>query len=115
MKRLLIVLALALTVLAQSCMDPEPAEISVIAFENGNPRACMVNVFNANHKQVQQVNTDGQGLVYIKQLAPGTYHLEFATIMGEPYPAKATVDLKGGDSLPVRVELTEAAPAEPTT
>jgi hypothetical protein len=74
----------------------------------------MVNVFNSSHKQVQQVNTDQQGLVYVKQLPPGTYYLEFTTIMGDPYPAKATVELRAGDSQPVQVELTQAAPDAPS-
>jgi len=107
MKRLLILLAAALVLLVQSCMDPEPSEISVIATLDGQPKTCLVKVFNSNHKQVQEVNTDTLGLVYVKQLAPGTYHLEFATTMGEPYPAKKTVEVGAGDSVQCKVELSE--------
>jgi hypothetical protein len=107
MKRLLISLAAACVLLLQSCIDAEPGEISVIATLDGQPKTCIVKVFNSNHKQIQEANTDNIGLVYIKQLAPGTYYLEFASTLGEPYPAKAEVEVRAGDSVQAKVELNE--------
>jgi hypothetical protein len=114
MKRLFLALSAALVLLAQGCMDAEPAEISVRATIGGQPTPCVVKLFNAKHVQIREDSTDMQGLLYIKPLAPGDYHLEFADRDGNAYPAKKAISLSAGASEIVDVELNEA-PTEPTS
>lgn len=114
MKRTLIALGTALLLLAQSCMDADPAEISVRAMVGGQPTPCVVKLFNAKNVQIREDSTDMQGLLYIKPLQPGEYYLEFADRDGNAYPARKKVNLSGGASEIVDVDLNEA-PAEPAT
>lgn len=97
-----------------SCMDEEPAEISVISKLNGKSQSCTINVFTASGKQIQQVPTDNNGIGYIKQVAAGTYILKFEDVSGNPYPAVTEVTVTAGDSLPVNVELSEETAPEDT-
>ena len=79
---------------------------------NGQRRVCGVQVFNSKGIQIQEKHTDFQGLVFVKQLAPGTYTLKFIDNEGNYYPAEKTVNVREGDSVIVDVELTEAPPVE---
>lgn len=112
MKRIALVLAAAFVLLAQSCMDAEPAEISVRASIGGQPTPCTVKLYNSKHVQIKQEATDTQGLVFLKALTPGDYYLSFVDYSGNPYPAERKVTLTGGASEIVDVDLNEA-PAAP--
>ena len=96
-----------------SCMDPEPAEISVIATMDGQPQNARVQVFNSSGKQIQEVYLD-RGIQYIKQLLPGKYTLKFLDNQGNFYPAIREVNIDAGDSVPVEVDLNDTSgnPAE---
>ena len=96
-----------------SCMDAEPGEISVRALLNGEKQGCTVLVFNSGGKQTMELPTDNQGLVYIKQLPPGTYTLKFKSNSNEMFPAEKAVRLTAGSSEIVDVELSEAPPVAP--
>jgi hypothetical protein len=114
MKRIALALCAGLMLLAQSCMDPEPAEISVRATIGGQPTPCVVMLYNAKDQQLREDSTDLQGLVYLKPLTPGDYILKFKDRDGTPYPAVKEVSLSSGASEIVNVDLNEA-PTEPTT
>ena len=88
-----------------SCFDPEPAELSVMTQQNGRRRSCTVMVFNSQDKQIQEVPTDNNGVGYVKQLVPDTYTLKFKDISGNMYDAVVTVEIEGGDSMPMAIDL----------
>ena len=93
------------------CMDPEPCEVSFITTLNGEPKGCTVQVFNTKDIQISQESTDWNGIGYIKGLAPGTYKFKFVDNDGKYYNAEKSATLRGGESLPIEVELSEAPPA----
>ncbi|MBN2080655.1 T9SS type A sorting domain-containing protein [bacterium] len=94
-----------------ACMDPEPCEVSFITKINGDPKGCTVQAFNAKGIQIQQESTDFNGIGYIKGLAPGTYTFKFTDNSGNYYSAVKTATLRGGESLPIEVDLNEEPPA----
>jgi hypothetical protein len=106
MKKLLLPLLIMVALLAQSCMDPEPGEISVRCFKDGQPQGCVVQLFNADGKQIQEMDTDWNGLRYFKDLMPGTYSVKFIDQQGVNYPATKSVKLVAGASEVLTVELT---------
>lgn len=98
---------LGLMVSLTGCMDPEPGEISIIATKNGSPQGCSVLLFNSKGIQINHVAANNRGLVKITLLPPGTYSLKFQDNNDKKYPAERTVVVGGGESVIVRVELTE--------
>jgi len=94
-----------------ACMDPEPCEVSFITKLNGEAKGCTVQVFNTKDIQIQQESTDWNGIGYIKGLAPGTYTFKFIDNEGNYYKAVKSATLRGGESLPIEVELSEEPPA----
>lgn len=108
-------LLVGVMIMLASCMDPEPGEISVRATENGEKQGCTVMVFSAAGKQTMELPTDNQGLLFIKQLPPGTYTLKFKSNSSEMYPAEKAVRVVSGGSEIVDVELTEVPAAPPAT
>ncbi|MDQ3022934.1 MAG: T9SS type A sorting domain-containing protein [bacterium] len=99
MSRILALAIFMFTVLAicTSCMDEEPAEISVQTSQGGNPVNIDVQLFNDRGVQIQDLDTD-RGFVIIKALKPGTYFLKFKDKKGAMYPAIRKVTIGGGDS-----------------
>ena len=103
----------ALLMIATSCIDPEPGEISIRATKAGKPFGCAVQLFNAKGNQVQEQFTDTKGLLYIKELAPGDYTVKFIDNNLQPYPAVKQVTVDPGGSVILDVELTEEPAAAP--
>lgn len=107
--RFLVVLALAIGIAAMlsSCFDPPMGEISIIATKSGQRTGCGVMLFNAKGVQIDQVSTDMQGLVYIKNVKPGKYSLKFVNYDGSLYPALINVTVGPGEEKTVRVDLNK--------
>lgn len=110
-KASLLVLFSVCTLLLAGCSDPEPAEVSMNVTHGGTARSCLVQVFNAQGKQIQEESADQYGVVYVKNLAPGNYTFKFVGHDGQPYPAERSATVRAGGSEFMKVELTEAAPA----
>ena len=90
-----------------SCMDPEPGEISIIATKNGRPQTCTILVYNSNGVQINLLAANMKGLVYIKKLVPGIYSLKFRDNKNKMYPAEHTVSVVAGQTFVLRVKLNE--------
>jgi hypothetical protein len=114
MKKLLPVLLLvALAAFLASCMEPEPAEISVICKLSGSPRGCTAQLFNTKGNQIAEISTDYGGIGYFKNVTAATYTIKFVDAQGNYYAAEKTVTVTGGESLPVQVELSEPPAPDP--
>lgn len=106
-RKITIAAVLGLLVGMIGCTDPEPGEISIIAKKNGRQQSCTILVYNSKNVQINMVAADMKGLVYIKKLVPGIYHLKFQDNKNQMYPAEKTVSVGARDTIVVRVELTE--------
>jgi hypothetical protein len=106
-----LLLAFVLLVLA-SCMEEEPAEISVIAKLDGKGVPVNCQLFNSKGKQISEQSSDYNGITYFRQVPPGTYTIKFTDNQYNYYPAVKTVTVEAGASMPVKVELNEAPTAE---
>jgi hypothetical protein len=100
----------AIALLASSCIDPEPGEISIRATKEGRQQGCVVQLYNSKGKQIREEFTDQKGLLYLKDLPPSNYTVKFLDNEGNPYPAEKQVNVTAGDSQIIDVELTEAPP-----
>ena len=96
-----------------SCLEQEPAEISIIAKLDGQQHGCTCQLYNSKGNQISEMSTDFNGIGYFRAVPPGTYTIKFTDAQYNPYPAQKTVTIQAGESLPVQVELNEA-PATPT-
>jgi hypothetical protein len=109
-------LALACCLLLTGCFDPANGEIGMKITRGEEICNCLVMVFNADGKQIQEVATDQLCVVYIKRLIPGTYTFKFKGGEGNMYPAVRTVRIGEGAScyLPVDVEKAKDPEGEAT-
>jgi hypothetical protein len=112
MSRILAATVMLCALLLTSCMDPEPAEISVIVKQGGQTQNCIVQLFNDAGKQLQEEAT-ANGFVYLKNLVPGTYIIKFKDRNNNMYPAVRKVNLGAGDSTPVEVDLDDTSSNPP--
>ncbi len=108
-----IVLAVVVVGVLSGCFDQPTGEISIIATRNGERTGCGVMMFNSKGVQVDQVTTDMQGLVYIKNVKAGSYTLKFVDHQGNLYPAVINVSVDPGEQETVRVDLNKSYDAEP--
>jgi hypothetical protein len=108
-----VIVLLALAAFLLGCVEQEPAEISVICKLSGVPQGCTDQLWNAKGHQIADAATDNNGVVYFKNVVPGKYTIKFVDGNGEYYPAEATVSVSSAESLPVKVELSEAPTAAP--
>lgn len=102
----------ALGLLISGCLDDPYGEISVRAVERGRRRGCTVQVFNEEGRQIAEVPTDKVGLLFLKNMKPGTYTLKFKSNRGSMYPAVKQVRVVSDGSEIVDVELTEKPPPD---
>lgn len=95
--------------LACSCelFDPPPAEVGLRITRSGKSASCLVQVFNAEGRQMQEISPNELGVVYAKRLVAGTYTFRFVDHDGKPYPAVRTVTLVSGATAFLPVELTQ--------
>ena len=93
--------------LISSCVDPEPAEISIRSTLNGRPMGANVQVWNSKGVQLTEASGDNNGVAYVKGLPPGTYTLKFVDHQGNPYAAQITVTVESNDSQMRLVELSD--------
>jgi hypothetical protein len=107
-------LLLALLIACTSCMDEEPAEVSVQTSQAGQPVNVNVMIFNEKGVQIQEAGTE-RGFVIVKSLKPGTYFLKFKakSESGELYPATRKISLSGGDSHVEQVDVDDASKNPP--
>jgi hypothetical protein len=96
------------------CYDPVPGTIHLHTTVDGQPHGCLVQVFNAQGRQVQQDGVN-DGHVDIENLAPGTYTLKFQGFEQQLYPAQRTVKLFEAGEVDLTVELTSAADNGPAS
>ena len=90
-----------------SCVEAEPAEISVRCTLNGRPQGAHVQLFNAKGVQITEATCDYGGVAFVKSLEPGTYTLKFVDSQRNPYPAVITVTVASNDSQMREVELSD--------
>lgn len=100
-------LFLPLLALLSGCLDDPYGEISVRTTRRGKRQGCTVQVFNEAGKQVQEVPTDNVGLLFLKNMKPGTYTLKFISNKDKMYPAEKTVTVRSDGNEVVDVDLDE--------
>jgi hypothetical protein len=93
---------------ASSCLDEEPAEVSIRLTKGGKPIDALIMLHNDKGVQVQEHHTE-RSFVIIKQLKPGKYYLKFKDYGDPPtiYPATREFELVGGDSKVIDVDLDD--------
>lgn len=109
MRKALLLTVILLGLLAgslTSCFDPEPGEISVMAYENGRKQPCTVQLYNSKDQQIREEGSDFGGLTYITDVPPGSYTLRFIDTNRNPFAAEVSLTVEAGESVPLQVELT---------
>ncbi len=112
MPMLAIVRGLVVTLLLLSlcgCFDPPLGEVGMKITQGGEdqPKSCLVQVFNAEGRQIQEVPTDRVGVCYIKRLSPGVYTFKFKGGDGNMFDAVRTVTVGPGASCYLPVDLNK--------
>lgn len=110
-----LIVLIGLCAFLASCLEQEPAELSIIAKKDGKPQPVTCQMFNDKGKQISEMSTDFNGIGYFRAVPPGTYTIKFCDNQYNFYPAVKQVTLASGDSLPVNIELNsptgDATPA----
>ncbi|MEZ5338623.1 MAG: hypothetical protein R3F46_10185 [bacterium] len=105
--RILLVLLLAALLPLQSCFDPEPATITVSVTLQGLQRQCDILLESTDGRISRRTSTNIRGIGEFRHILPGSYELRFVDGKDKPWPAVREVNVRSGQVLPLRVELTE--------
>jgi len=92
--------------------DPPMAEVGMHITKGGDDISCLVQVFNEQGRQTQEVASSQMGVVYIKRLVPGLWTFKFVGHGGEVYPAVRRIQLGAGATSTIKVEVTVASDPE---
>ena len=106
MKLLLPLLVIAAVVMiAGSCLDQTPAELSLTCSRAGQQQPCRALVWNAKGAQVRDESSDFNGVIYMTGLVPGKYKITFSDVQGNLYAAQRWITLQPGDTQNIQVDL----------
>lgn len=101
------VLAVICLLLLGSCFDPEPAKVSLSCTYHGLQRRCDVLLQSPDGRVQQRVSTNLRGIGEFRYLLPGEYQVSFVDGKDKPWPAVRQLNLRSGEVLSLRVELSE--------
>jgi hypothetical protein len=104
----IVLLALLLALAGCELWDPPKGEIGLRITKDGKQYGgCLVNVYNAEGRQIRREAVSQMGVCYVRHLNPGVITLKFVGIGDEPFPAVRTVTINPGSSAFLAVELSQ--------